>query len=61
MKRKMNGHRESMKNTVTGCPHCRAGKDGTTLALFWEAGERCWCCVICGYRSFAEFVPTRMG
>jgi hypothetical protein len=60
MKRKMNGIRETMKNPVAGCPHCRSGKDGMTLGLFWEPGERCWCCVICGYRAFADLMPTRV-
>jgi rubredoxin len=43
------------------CPHCGAGADGITLGLFWDLHDRCWRCIICGYRQYknAERPKTR--
>jgi hypothetical protein len=59
MKRNVANVRLKTKNDRLICPHCRSGNDGRTLGLFWEFGECCWRCVICGYRSFVDFVPAR--
>lgn len=42
---KENGH-------ALACPHCGAGEDGVTLGLYWDYDERCWRCIICGYRGY---------
>jgi len=36
-KRKENGH-------ALACPYCRAG-------MYWDFQDRCWFCIICGYRD----------
>jgi rubredoxin len=42
---KENGH-------ALTCPHCGAGAGGATLGLFWDFDERCWRCIMCGYRQY---------
>lgn len=52
--------RYTKRNTENGketdhaltCPHCGAGEDEKTVGLFWDSDERCWRCVICGYREY---------
>jgi Zn ribbon nucleic-acid-binding protein len=58
MKRKLNPRGVS-GNGYRACPHCRSGSDKGTLGLFWEVQERCWRCVICGYRHFGNPVAAR--
>jgi hypothetical protein len=48
---KENGH-------PPACPHCRTGGDGVLVGLFWDFNERCWRCVICGYRGFEGVVRS---
>jgi rubredoxin len=36
------------------CPHCGVGADGVTLGLFWDLHDRCWRCIICGYRQYRD-------
>lgn len=41
------------------CPHCGAGGDEKTVGLYWESDERCWRCVICGYRGYEHTIRSR--
>lgn len=38
------------------CPHCGTGGDEKTVGLYWETDERCWRCVICGFREYEHTI-----
>lgn len=57
MSKKNGNGREN--NRALACPHCGTGGDEKTVGLYWDSDERCWRCVICGYRGYEHAIKPR--
>lgn len=56
-KRKTENGKES--DHALTCPHCSAGEGEKTVGPYWDSDERCWRCVICGYRGYEHAIKSR--
>ncbi len=56
-KRKIENGKENGHAPV--CPHCGAGRNEKSVGLYWESDDRCWRCVVCGYRGYEHAIKPR--
>jgi hypothetical protein len=59
MMRKRKREKGNGNGRVPACPHCGAGADGATIGIYWSYDERCWRCIICGYRGYENVLRPK--